>query len=203
MRKIVAVGGLARYPRKRGVSRPGRVIKDTNARQIRKRPPAMTMNFPAYWGDPTLKREVLARAGRTDWQSGVSLDDLLPPDNGAGPQAGSPLHRLTGFPADLKLLADTFLRHLPVDRRGRFAVAVFEAPDVGADLAPVADRFLETAAKALPEQARSAVVRPGPVKDYGPKLEAIMVQSAAQSGGLTWLWAADALIEILSAATPP
>jgi hypothetical protein len=161
------------------------------------------MNFPAYWGDPNLKREVLARAARADWQSAASLNDLLPPDQGTGPPMGSPLHRLTGFPASLTLMADMILRHLPADRRGRFAAAVFDAPDVGADLAPIADQVLAAMAQMLPARHRPALSEAMPVRDYAPKLEALLAQSGALGAGFGWMECADLLVEVLAGATPP
>lgn len=160
------------------------------------------MTFPAYWGDPNLKREVLARAARTDWPSVASLDDVLPPDQDRGPPMGTPLHRLTGYPANLKLMADTILRHLPADRRGRFAAAVFEAPDVGANLAPIADEVLAAIARTLPARQRLALREAMPVRDYAPKLEALMAQSETDGAGFGWMECADLLIEVLAGATP-
>jgi hypothetical protein len=160
----------------------------------------MTMCFPAYHNDPNRKRETLLRVQTTDWAAFTELPSWLPDRSDPDRRAGSPLHRLTGYPASLTFLAETILRHLPADRRGRFMAAFFDAPDVGADLAPLAEEYMAAAGQRRPPGMRPAAGGTLPVVAYPSRLEALLAQSQALGGGFDWMAAADLMIETLTSA---
>ena len=102
----------------------------------------MTMTFPAFFGDPQRKVALLAELAATDWSEVHRLEELwriasLPPASWA-----APLHDASGFPADILHMAAAIHARLPAGRRGRFVLLLFDAATAGADLAPVAQRFL-------------------------------------------------------------
>lgn len=148
----------------------------------------MTISFPAYSGDPQRKTELLTRVVATDWTALARLEHAwlspgLPPANWA-----APLHDASGFPADILHLAAAIHARLPADRRGRFVLLLFEAATVGANLAPVAERFLARIAGQAPAPTGGWAM---PVLECAPALESLMPD---------WEACADLLIEAVAAA---
>lgn len=148
----------------------------------------MTISFPAFFGDPQRKADLLAELAATDWSAVHRLEEVwcnpgLPPTSWA-----AQLHDASGFPADILHLVAAIHARLPADRRGRFVLLLFEAATVGADLAPVGVRFLARVAgdAAMPAHGWSL-----PVLECAPALESLDPD---------WPACADLLIETVMAA---
>lgn len=148
----------------------------------------MTISFPAYSGDPQRKAALLGKLAATDWSAIARLEEAwcrpgLPLTSWA-----APLHDASGFPADVLHLAATIHARLPTDRRRRFVLLLFEAATVGADLAAVAQRFLEQAAGDAPAPAQGWAL---PVLECASTLERLHPD---------WQACADLLVDTVAAA---